>query len=59
MALEQLSDDDLEHETFNCDAADQDEIASDLFIEIWRRYNEKKKECQALTEQLQLDGLGS
>lgn len=48
--LTKLSDEELESQTMNCDAADQDEIASDLFIEIWRRYNNKKYECQSLEE---------
>lgn len=41
-----LTDDELEREIFNSDAADQDEIASALFLEIVERYKNKKKECQ-------------
>lgn len=41
-----LSDDELEREIFNSDAADQDEIASDLFLEIVRRYKNKKSELE-------------
>ena len=36
--LNEMTDQELHSEIFNCDAFDQDEIASELFLELWRRY---------------------